>query len=205
MLDIARAIQNTADEIKSLLNDIKLKEFNAAKTELAHAIIPFSNSNELSDEAKATIYEHLQKANNYVHLSMELFKTKEESVHRIWCAKVGVFFYLYRRFYLNKDEPTLEHCMVYVNQALNSYVIQMVDDIANKRDFAVKAYLFKDLMKMKQRVHDDMKILVQAIFYLLEPPADTCLPFWDAFLEEEFATYSSEYYWPYDCEKLTPI
>jgi hypothetical protein len=116
-----------------------------------------------------------------------------KKVCRMWCAKVGVFYYLFRRLFLNINENTFLHCMEYVQLALNSYGQKMVDDITSSPNSQLSRnsvgyyvfYLFKGSMEIERKVHSGMKTLIQLLFQLFNPPTDTLLPFWDVLVDED--------------------
>jgi hypothetical protein len=97
----------------------------------------------------------------------------------MWCAKVGVFCYLYRRIFLNLNEDTFAHCMEYIHRALNTFGWEMINDVATSKP---SSFFGRHLLPIKQAVYDGMKTLVLLVFHLFDPPTDTPLPFWNLFI-----------------------
>lgn len=153
------------------MTEIKYQPLDAAHAELRQAAITFNSLAE-HPERQAELEKELEKAKDGVHTVMASLNSKSEALHRVWCAQVGCFYYLFRHFFVGPREDTFARCLEYIKLALASpHVTGMIEDIAYSRDIALKGMLFSDLMKQKQVVKDRMKNLLGVVFGLGPPPS----------------------------------
>lgn len=117
---------------------------------------------------------YLSQAREGIDKTIDMLNAKEESLDRVWCAKVGCFYYLFRRFFLGElTEDTFSHCMIYIRRALNRHVVTMIADVSNSRDSQLKTFFFTELVRQKQEVHTEMKNLLGIVIgFCSSPPPD---------------------------------